>query len=60
MGSEYSSYKDIDFRTTQNHHKAFQNKVGLHVDMSPVGDFGPFGRETAYIPPFRVGWCMMW
>ena len=58
-GSRYSDYKDIGFRITQSHHKAFWNKVGSHVDMSPIGDFGPFGRGTAYIPPFGVGWCMM-
>ena len=60
MGSGYSDYKDIGFRITQSHHEAFQNKVGSYVDISPIGDFGPFGWETAYIPPSGVGWCMMW
>ena len=60
MGSGYSRYKDIDFSTTKNHHKAFWNNVGLHFDMSPVGDFGPFGLETAYILLFGVGRCMVW
>ena len=59
MGSGHSSYKDIDVRITQNHHKAFWNKVGSHFDMSPIGDFGPFGQKTVYIPPFGVGWCMV-
>ena len=59
-GSKYSSYKDIDFHTTQNHHKASRNNVGSYFDMSPVGDFGPFGRETEHIPPFGVGWYMAW
>ena len=59
-GSGYSDYKDIGFRITQSHHEAFQNKVGSLVDTSPVGDFVLFGRRTVYIPPFGVGWCMMW
>lgn len=58
-GSGYSDYKDIGFRITHSHHEAFQNKVGLLVDTSPVGDFGPFGQRTMYIPPFGVGWCML-
>ena len=60
MGYGYSDYKDIGFHITQSHHKAFRNKVGPLVDMSPIGDFGPFGRGIAYIPLFGVGWCMMW
>ena len=59
-GSGYSDYKDIGFHITQSHHKAFWNKVGSLVDMSPVGDFGPFGWETTYIPPFGVRWYMVW
>ena len=50
MDSGYSGYKDIDFRTTRNHHKASRNNVGSHFDMSLVGDFGPFGWETVYTP----------
>jgi hypothetical protein len=54
MGFGYSDYKDIGFRMTQSHHKAFWSKVGSLVDTSPVGDFGPFGQRTTYIPP-RLG-----
>jgi hypothetical protein len=43
MGSGYSDYKAIGFRITQSHHEAFHNKVGTHVDMSLIGDFGLFG-----------------
>ena len=60
MGSKYSDYKEIGFCIIQSHREAFQNKVGSLVDTSPVWDFGLFGQGTAYIPPFGVGWCMMW
>ena len=59
-GSECFGYMGIDFCTTRNHHKAFWNNFGFHFGTSPVGDFGPFGRRTEYIPPFGVGWYMAW
>ena len=51
MGFECFGYKDMDFCTTQNHHKASENSFGSRFDTSPIGDFGPFGRGTEYIPP---------
>ena len=58
MGSGYFDYRDIELHISQNHHEAFQYRIGSVADTSPVGDFGPFGRKNGYIP--LVGWCKVW
>ena len=53
-GSKYFEQRDIDFRVSQNRHKAFQCKTGSVADTSLVGDSSPFGRVVGCIP--LVGW----
>ena len=54
MGSGYFEHRDIDFRISQNCHKAFQCKTGLVASTSLVGDSGLFGWGTGCIP--LIGW----
>ena len=53
-GSGYFEHRDIDFRISQNRHKAFQCETGSVVGTSLVGDSGPFGQVAGCIP--LVSW----